>query len=268
MSILFYKPNSELLREYIEGFYFISENYVLTSNQYWTFPNNFCLVTVCLDSEIIPEKNKITIRKSAVEKTDSFLFYNVSNPVMISYETPRNELTIYFKPLAIFHFFPDLSFNSDKNHLENFEPFPDYISMMQKIIKMEDKEEQIKYLEEYLISKFRFKKQEIAMCILTKIEEGWKVSEIAEALNLSRQYINRIFVKYIGKSPTNYKKIHRFRQTIISQNSSEKFISLSHKNSFFDQPHFNREFKALTGVVPTSFFKNVDTSKDMLWFFI
>lgn len=60
----FYKPKSELLRKYIDGFYFISENDILKHHQYWTFPNNFCLATVCLDSDLIPEKNKITIRKS------------------------------------------------------------------------------------------------------------------------------------------------------------------------------------------------------------
>ena len=268
MNIPFYKPESALLSKYIDGFYFIAEKDILKSNQYWTFPNNFCLATVCLDTDLVPEKRKITIRKSSAKRVDSFLFYNVSNPVEVTYETPRNEVTIYFKPLAIFHFFPDVRFDAEINHIENFEPFNDYLSSIQMILKMEDKNAQASTLEAYLISKFQYKKQEIIEDILQKIEDDWKINDIAVSLNISRQYINRIFFKHTGKSPAQYKKIRRFRQTILSQHSNEKFISLSHKNLFFDQPHFNREFKDITGVIPTVFFKNVDTTKNMLWFFV
>lgn len=268
MSIQFFKPKSELLDKYINGFYFISENDILTSKKYWTFPNNFCLVTICLDAKIISEEKKITIQKSTFQKTESYLFYNVSTPVEIDYKVPINEVTIYFKPLGIFHFFPDVLMSANSNHIEHFKPFSDYFTELQKILKMDNKNVQAKALEVYFLSKFHYKRNEMAQDILEKIEAGWKVNDVANELNISRQYLNRIFFRYVGKSPSMYKKIHRFRQIISSNPANEKFISISHENLFFDQPHFNREFKTLTGVVPTSFFKNVDTSNEKLWFFI
>ncbi|WP_170144218.1 helix-turn-helix transcriptional regulator [Epilithonimonas arachidiradicis] len=199
---------------------------------------------------------------------DSFLFYNISKPVNVTYEEPRNELTIYFKPLAIFHFFPEVSLSSTADHLENFKPYPDYQSEIQDLLKMNNKDEQANILENYLISKLFSPKLEMIQDILQKAEEGWKLNDIAESMGISRQYLHRTFLKYMGKSPSLYKRIHRFRQVTSSLQTNEKFISLSHENSFFDQPHFNREFKALTGVVPTIFFKNINDSKDMLWLFV
>lgn len=268
MSITFYKPKSDLLSQYIEGFYFISELDTLKSNQYWTFPSNFCLATICQDTELIPEKDKITIRRSTIKRIDSFLFYNISKPVNVTYEEPRNELTIYFKPLAIFHFFPKLSLSSTRDHLENFKPYPDYQTKIQDLFKINNKDEQANMLENYLISKLCTPKLETIRNILQKVEEGWKLNDIAGSMGISRQYLHRIFFKYTGKSPSLYKRIHRFRQVTSSLQTNEKFISLSHENLFFDQPHFNREFKALTGVVPTVFFKNINVSKDMLWLFV
>lgn len=268
MSITFYKPKSDLLSRYIEGFYFISEHDTLKSNQYWTFPSNFCLATICQDTELIPEENKITIRRSIHKRVDSFLFYNISRPINVTYEEPRNELTIYFKPLAIFHFFPKVSFSSAADHFENFNPYPDYQSNIQDLLKMNNKDEQAHLLEKYLISKLCNPKLEKMQNILQKVEEGWKLNDIAESMGMSRQYLHRTFLKYMGKSPSLYKRIHRFRQVTSSLQTNEKFISLSHENLFFDQPHFNREFKALTGVVPTLFFKNINDSKDMLWLFV
>ncbi|GGG59223.1 hypothetical protein GCM10007332_21100 [Epilithonimonas arachidiradicis] len=133
---------------------------------------------------------------------------------------------------------------------------------------MNNKDEQANILENYLISKLFSPKLEMIQDILQKAEEGWKLNDIAESMGISRQYLHRTFLKYMGKSPSLYKRIHRFRQVTSSLQTNEKFISLSHENSFFDQPHFNREFKALTGVVPTIFFKNINDSKDMLWLFV
>lgn len=268
MNIQFFKPKNERLSEFIDGFYFISDKETLTSNGYWTFPNNFCLATVCLDAELIPEKERITIRKSGIEKTDSFLFFNIPRPVEVKYEVPINEITIYFKPLAIFHFFPDVDLKVNTDHHENFEPYPDYLSVMRRILKMNIKDDQAMALEEYLLSKFNYRRMDMAGKILQKIEEGARISEVAKELGISRQYLNRTFFKFAGKSPSEYRKIHRFREIIASQVTGEKFISLSYKNSFFDQPHFNRDFKELTGTIPTLFFKNVDTSKKMLWLFV
>lgn len=267
MKIQFFKPKSELLDKYVDGFYFIAESDTLASNQYWTFPTNFSLVTFCRNAALIPEEKKITVRRSIAEKTDSFLFYNISAPVQVTYENPISEVTIYFKPLAIFHFFPDVQLDPQRNHLENFEPYSDYAFSMKTILNLESKKQQAEALETYLLSKFQCAGQEMIEEILQKIEDDWKINDIAASLKVSRQYLNRFFFKHIGRSPAQYKKIQRFRQTIVSYHSDEKFISLSHKNMFFDQPHFNREFKAVTGVVPSLFFKNVDTCQNMLWLF-
>lgn len=267
MEVQFFKPQNEILKKYIEGYYFISEKDSLKSNKYWTFPSNNSVVTVCQNATVISENNKISVLPSDSKKIDSNFYYNISFPVEIFYEKPVNEITMYFKPLGILHFSDDILFEIGKDNVPDFQPHPDYLIEMERILSIENKENQSSALENYWLSKFRNKDFEIIEDVLNEIENGTKISEIADKLHISRQYFHKMFYKNIGKSPSDYRKIHRFKGIIEKYKSNEKFIELSNNGSFFDQPHFNKDFKDLTGINPTLFFKNVDTKLSNLWLF-
>jgi AraC-like DNA-binding protein len=268
MEVQFFKPQSEILKNHIEGYYFMSEEESLKSNKYWTFPNNFCLVTICQNANIVSKRNKISILPSTKTKLGSYFFYNISLPVEIFYEKPRNELTVYFKPLGILHFLDDIQFEIGKETISDFQPHSDYLFEMERILKIENKESQINALENYWLSKFRNKNLEILERILIEIENGNKINDIANKLNISRQYFHRIFFKNIGKSPSDFRKTHRFRSIIEKYQSEKKFTELSLGCLYFDQPHFNKDFKDLTGINPGSFFKKVDTKDSNHWLYI
>lgn len=268
MEVEFFKPQSEILKKHIEGYYFMSEKKSLKSNKYWTFPNNFCLVTICQNANIFSERNKISILPSDKTKLGSYLFYNISLPVEIFYEKPRNELTIYFKPLGILHFLDDIQFEIGKEIISDFQPHSDYLTEMGKILDIKNKEHQIVAFENYWLSKFCFKNFDILEHILLEIENGSKIADIADKLNISRQYFHKMFFKNIGKSPSDYRKAHRFKSIIEKHKSEKKFLELSLGSLYFDQPHFNKEFKNLTGINPSSFFKKVDTKDSNYWLYI
>ena len=77
--------------------------------------------------------------------------------------------------------------------------------------------------------------------------------EIAKKMAISRQHFHKIFFRNIGKSSSDYKKTHRFKSIIESQKFAKGFTELSHYNSFYDQPHFNKDFRNLTETNPSSF---------------
>ncbi|QMV67966.1 helix-turn-helix domain-containing protein [Sphingobacterium paramultivorum] len=268
MKVQFFKPKNEILQKYIEGYYFMSENEVLKSNRYWTFPTNFCLVTICQDADIVSERSKISILPSIETQLGSYCFYNISIPVEIFYEKARNELTVYFKPTGILHFLDDIQFEIGKDTIDDFQPHSDYLTEMGKILKIANRDNQIIALENYWLSKFHDKDFEMLDYILSEIENGSKINDIANKLNISRQYFHKMFFKNIGKSPSDYRKAHRFKSIIKKHKSEKKFIDLSFEGSYFDQPHFNKDFKVLTGFNPSSFFKEVDTKESNQWLFV
>ena len=81
------------------------------------------------------------------------------------------------------------------------------------------------------------------------------------------------FETNIGKSPSDFKKIHRFRtalKTQINKKSNENMASLSYDLLFYDQSHLTKDFKSLTGLTPKKFFKNISSKEngEINWLFV
>ena len=64
MELNFYKPESEILQKYIKGYYFISENRNSDQIKYWTFPNNYCILSASQNINIKIRNNLFIIKLS------------------------------------------------------------------------------------------------------------------------------------------------------------------------------------------------------------
>jgi transcriptional regulator GlxA family with amidase domain len=115
-------------------------------------------------------------------------------------------------------------------------------------------------IESFLEQRFVYKDLQLIETIVTLVEndKSIKFKEIAETVDISVRNLNRLFHKYIGCSPKDYKKIIRFRDAIKDYN--KEGLSLTEiclKNEFYDSPHFTREFKKLTNKNPKNYFQNL-----------
>ncbi|MGJ1189290.1 hypothetical protein [Sphingobacterium multivorum] len=68
MKLDFYKPINETLRKYIKGYYFISKNQDSGPIKYWTFPNDYCILTVNQQFEVEDKGDLVTISSSFSRK--------------------------------------------------------------------------------------------------------------------------------------------------------------------------------------------------------
>jgi AraC-like DNA-binding protein len=76
---------------------------------------------------------------------------------------------------------------------------------------------------------------------------GW-----ARQAGVDSRSLERAFCANVGMTPKQYARVIRFRrhyQSLISGNRGTKTLS-AHLDGFFDQSHFNREFRHFTGVAP------------------
>lgn len=268
MKLEFYKPQNKTLAKYIEGYYFIAPDGNSNKLNYWTFPNNFFILSVNQNAEIGFEDEKITIQPSKEKNIAADFVSRYHKPLEIIYTTSVDEITIYFKPLGINHFLPEAERILKLGKMADFNPFEDFKFKMEEIFSIQNREKQIGLLEGYWLSKLNERSLALTPEILNDVESDLKIDEIAQKNNFSRQHLNKLFLKYIGKSPSEYRKIHRFRNSLIKQKNSKNLTELSYETAFYDQSHLIKDFKSLTNNSPNSFFKKVDTNKENIWLFI
>lgn len=268
MKIEYYRPKSEILRRYIAGYYFISPDENPQPLQYWTFPNNYFITSVNLNTELVLEKNQILIKGSQTENIISNFVSRYVNPIRVTAEGTFKELTLYFEPLAINYFVDDAEQLYQQENAINFAPSEDYLTLMRNVLQLENRDLQREELEAYWLGKLAPIDLSLVSSIVADVEADLRIEDIAVKHQLSRQYINKIFRKFLGKSPSEYRKIHRFRNAIGKQKDSKSLTSLSYESLFYDQSHLIKDFKQLTNVNPFAFFKNVDTAKENVWLFI
>ncbi|MDQ1090567.1 AraC family transcriptional regulator [Siphonobacter sp. SORGH_AS_1065] len=268
MNLEFYRPTLEALTPYIEGYYFIAPGTHADNLHYWTFPNNYFIVSVSQGVTIEMEKNRLLVRPSAQQTVLSNFVSRYTTPIEVLYDGPILEITIYFKPLGINHFIENPHSLFERNTALDFNPFSDFIPNMNEILSTSDRSLQRKKLEAYWLSKLQIREFRHLKEVLFALESEEKIEDIAHRHGFSRQYLSKLFNKVIGKSPVEYRKIHRFRAAIANQKNMKSLTELSYESMFYDQSHLIKDFKQLTSVNPCTFFKKVDTNQECLWLFI
>lgn len=268
MNVQHYKPKNRTLKKHIAGYYFITKNESKLPIRYLTFPTNFPVVSTSQDSDVKFDFEKIVVTPSKDKRIVTDLVVRYTKPFEVFYQKPVNEITIKFKTLGLNRFVPNLSEYFNNGFYMNFQPFDDLNLEMQSIFDIENRDEQIERLEKYWLSKIRNVELDRLEKIVTDLEGEQSIAVISEKHKISRQYLNKMFLKNIGKTPSEYRKVHKFRKALIDFQKVNNLTELTYESLFYDQSHFIKEFKSLTNIKPSSFFKNIDSNKEIAWLFL
>ncbi|WP_418502357.1 helix-turn-helix domain-containing protein [Flagellimonas sp.] len=268
MNVQHYKTKNVVLKKYIDGYYFMTKGGLGLPVQYLSFPSNLCFVTSTQDSKVKIGQEKIIITPSENKGVVTDLVVRYTKPFKIEYHEPVNEITIKFKPLGLNRFVTNLSDYFTNGFHMNFQPFDDLNKEMRFIFNLANREEQIERLEDYWLSKYNNIELNRLENIVDDLEREGSIIDISKKHQISRQYLNKIFFKYVGKTPTEYRKVFKFRRALIDFQKVNNLTELSYKSLFYDQSHFIKEFKSLTNINPSLFFKNIDPNKETVWLFL
>lgn len=82
-----------------------------------------------------------------------------------------------------------------------------------------------------------------------------KTQNIAQEVCLGIKQFERIFSKHVGVNPKKFISITRFQNVIQMKREFKKInmTQLAYDNGYYDQSHFNHDFKSLTGLTPRAF---------------
>ena len=80
------------------------------------------------------------------------------------------------------------------------------------------------------------------------------LSIILNKLNLNERSFQRIFKKYVGITPNQYRRICQFQLSFAQVRAKDfnKLTDVAYDNGFADQSHFTRMFRSFVGVTPAA----------------
>lgn len=82
------------------------------------------------------------------------------------------------------------------------------------------------------------------------------IQSLVKKYQVGYKKIERLFKRHVGITPKRYARIVRFYQSVVAGTKSDKprLTDLGYQSGFFDQNHFIKETKTMTGKTPSQVF--------------
>jgi len=101
------------------------------------------------------------------------------------------------------------------------------------------------------------RKVQAAIALLNAHDGNYSVNMLSKTLEISRQHLNRIFTEAVGLNLKMFSRIVRLQAALKCARRApvNDWALFALENGYYDQAHFISDFKDLTGVTPTNFFR-------------
>lgn len=252
-----FKPKSAFLSKYISEITVLKEDSSYPK-KYFAFPHTVSSIAFFKDTEINYSNHYLEINNTQNESFPIVAIGKYIAPLLVRYNEYVEEIAVNFTPTGINYFF-DGNFGDIINSQIQILNYTQLKAFSILLFGMNE-EERILEIEHFFEQRFVDKNLQLIETIISLVEndKSVKFKDIAETYTISVRHLNRLFHKYIGCSPKDYKKIIRFRDAIKDYNKKNlNLTEICLKNEFYDSPHFTKEFRSLTNKNPKDYFQNL-----------
>jgi AraC-like DNA-binding protein len=237
--------------------------------RYLSFPSAYTNLSYLEQAHIHSGNGFIIILGDSLKPPAAVIRIHLLKPCIVEYSGPVRELTIFFRPAGI-HFFPSLAVDGippDEFHL--YTPDQGFIGEMNEMLVQAARGELMTGMETFLFRHYRSFEHPFIFRALEMFDRDpdSTAEEVADRLGISRKTLHVHFEKFVRISPALYRRIIRFRRSVSRHKelaaTPGKLTSLAHIVSYFDQSHMIRDFRALTGFTPRTFFRQMQAYEEV-----
>jgi AraC-like DNA-binding protein len=272
MDIETFYPNNPVLGKHIEYYYFQKTNSDDFYAEYHAFPNT--LQALNIHKNIRCDIDSGTVKITGVKESNYLMVLQgrFQLPLHVQLRGRIDKVTIIFKPLGLNHFM-NAPFNKVAGQYTQV--FTEWMeddtcsAFLHSFYKEDKSENRAPVLEQYLMNRYQPQPElDIlypSLELLHNFDEQHSIEEVANRSGLNTRTFNRLFLRHIGLTPSAFRKIARFRNSLKNKISSDHPATLTqigYESNFYDQSYFNKEYKKTTGQTPSKFFNSIDKLAD------
>jgi AraC-like DNA-binding protein len=180
----------------------------------------------------------------------------------VNYAAHSAAIIVLFKETGVPAFFkqPLHQLFEQSISLDNFFPLSEISFVEERLAESENNASRIALIEEFLLSKIVYHTTDRliaeAVAKIYSVKGNIRMKELAKGLYISQDAFEKRFRKATGATPKQFSRIVKLNAVIRQSNKTASLLDLVFENGFYDQPHFNKDFKIFTGQTPTDFFKS------------
>lgn len=248
----FYEPPHEGLTDYVRTILILEGRAETASKDLPAFTNG--VPTLYFRSEKGVNEEKTIQLTTFIKSTDNVWSVNEQTTIV----------AYFFKPFALAGLLniPAAQLAKTTLDLSVWNP-AQYTVLKKHLLHAPDTLEKIKLLDHFLLQQL---KENQAVCHIIRyatdhiMHDSGKeiIPGLLKNLALNERTFQRIFKKYVGVTPTKFRRICQFQQS-FGQLRGKDYNNLSevaYENGFADQSHFIRSFREFTETTPNDYLKN------------
>lgn len=239
---------------------------------YWTLevpaeldaPKQRIVSDGCLEMAFVlgDDIKRYTSETSFMLQPRAMIMGQIVNPLYIQPTGHVNTFAVRFYPYGFANFVttPIIDLSDKDTPLAVL--FGDKVAyeLEQKITHAKDTKERISIIEDFLLSVLS-NKTTIDKIVQTTIDAlvstsgNTSITDILKSDLPKRRQLERNFAKQVGISPKQLGKVIRLQAALkmLLNKKGEKLSNIAYESEYYDQSHFIRDFKELTGTSPTAF---------------
>lgn len=264
-------PADPLLLPYIQYIYRFTSDDRQFNRRLVIFPNTGSAITFYKDVTFIETGYQHFRSFESESGMNMVLHLNRTEPITIHESGRQKRVGVVLGPLGINQFITHTPGELKETNNPSLIPVDYFDSSFKEFCKTVDIDQSLSLtanlIEELLIKNYRdFTNAILERCIreLSNPDQSVKLESLAQKTGASTKTINRLFHKYIGLSPVEFRKITQFRNALNTKlkDKDASFSSIALENNYYDLPYMIKIFKEFTGINAKKFFDSVSLSAE------
>lgn len=258
MQFKHYIPK-EPLRSFVKSIFCYSE-YCGKSKYEIILPDGEPQIVIALDEGIRRVKTNIHDNSSFIELKKSWIKGMFSKPVKFESEQNSTVLCIQFEPFGLSRLIGIPAIEYMESFVASDLIFGNSMNILrERLLETNSFNEQITLAENYLKNKFNkitIEKTFIENIIIDQKLTKMSILSLSENIGYSQKHFISKFKEQIGLTPKGFQRLLNINHAIslLSKSENSNYVHIAHDCGFYDQSHFIKNFKLITGMTPKAYF--------------